>query len=116
MGRIEARAKRLHPWQSAALGIAEQPWALTAAAALVLVHHKIGPLTTASGFVLFTACSTAGVLALFTYHARHPDVSEARLADLRVRLTQAGPALVVSISVFVSAFLIADGLLGLLGR
>jgi len=46
---------------------------------------------------------------------RHPDVSEARLADLRVRLTQAGPALVVSISVLVSAVLIADGLLGLLG-
>jgi hypothetical protein len=42
----------------------------------------------------------------------HPDVSEVRLAELRVRLTRAGPALVVSMSVLVSVFLLVDGLVG----
>lgn len=114
-GRLEARAKQLRPWQSAAIGVAEQPWTLTAAAALILVHHDIGPAVTAFGFLLFTACSTAGVVAVFAYHAWRPDVSEARLAALRGRLTQLGPTLVASVSLLVSAFLVADGLLALIG-
>ena len=91
MLRLEARLKNLRPWQAAALGIVEQPWTLTAAAAIVIVHHNIGPLTTLLAFILFTVFSTASVLAIFTYYTRHPDSTEPLLIQLRLRLAQAGP-------------------------
>ncbi len=115
MTRLQARLKRLRPWQAAALGIAKQPWMLTAAAALILVHHKIGPLTTALAFLLFTASSTAVVLAVFGYYVRDPGETHARLDEWQVRLTRAGTMLVVGASVVVSAFLLADGIIGLVG-
>ena len=113
--RLETRLEHLHPWQAAAVGIAEQPWTLTAAAAVIVVHHRIGPLTTVVTFLLFTVFSTATVLAIFAYYTRHPDRSETRLAELRLRLARAGPTIVAAISLLASAYLLADGLHGLLG-
>jgi len=112
---LEARLKNLRPWQAVALGVAEEPWTLTAAAALVVLHHRIGPLATGIAFLLFAALSVATVALIFVYYTLHPDTADSALAELGVRLRQAGPSLVVVISSIASVFLLVDGLLSLLG-
>ncbi len=111
---LEARLKNLRPRQAVALGVAEEPWTLTAAAALVVLHDRIGPFTTGLAFLLFAALSVATVAAIFVYYTMHPDTSDATLAELGARLRQAGPMLVFVISSIASVFLLVDGLLSLL--
>lgn len=106
---------RLNPWGAAVVGVLKQPWAITAAAALVVLDHHTGLPAVVIAFVLFTAASTASVALLFLYYARQPGEAEARLAALRVRLTEAGPALFAGVAVLAGIFLAVDGLLRLLG-
>ncbi len=112
---LEARLKDLRPWQAVAIGVAEEPWTLTAAAALVVLHHKIGPLTTGIAFLLFAGLSVATVAVILAYYAMHPDTADATLAELGARLRQAGPMLVVVVSAIASVLLLVDGLVSLLG-
>ena len=68
MGRMQT----LSPVGAAVVGVLKQPWAITTAAALVVVHdHKAG-LVVAIAFVVFTIASTATVALMFLYYARHP--------------------------------------------
>jgi hypothetical protein len=106
---------RLNPWTAAAIGVLKQPWAITAAAALVVLDHHTGLVKVAIAFVLFTAVSTASVALIFLYYARQPGEAEARLAALRVRVTQAGPAVFAVVAIVVGAIVAVDGVVNLVG-
>ncbi|MDX6301333.1 MAG: hypothetical protein QOF53_2547 [Nocardioidaceae bacterium] len=112
---VDRHARRLNPWSAAFVGVLKQPWAITAAAALVVLDHHTGLVAAAIAFVLFTAASTASVALLFLYYARQPGEAEARLTALRLRLTAAGPALFAGVAVLVGAIVALDGLHRLLG-
>ena len=111
--KFTARLKQLHPWEAATVGVLEQPWALTAAAAVVLVRHHSAFLVVVFAFVAFALLSTATIGLIFVYFARRPGQAEAHLADLRDRLVRAGPAVFAIVSAAVGVFLIIDGVTGL---
>jgi len=106
---------RLNPWTAAAIGVLKQPWAITAAAALVVLDHHTGLVKVAIAFAVFTAVSTASVALIFLYYARQPGEAEAHLAALRVRVTQAGPAVFAVVAVLVGTLVAVDGVVSLVG-
>jgi hypothetical protein len=103
----------LTPFGAAVVGVLKQPWAITAAASLVVVHNHETGLAVALAFVLFTVASTATVGLMFVYYARYPGEAQARLAALRDRMVAAGPAIGALAGMLVGAFLIIDGAIGL---
>ena len=50
---------------------------------------------------------------MFWYYARSPGEAETRLAELRVRLVEIGPAVFAAAGVAVGAFFVLDGMSGL---
>ena len=113
--KFSARLKELKPWEAAVVGILEQPWTLTAAAAVVLVRHHSAFLVVLIAFLIFAVLSTATVGVIFVYFARRPGQAEAHLSDLRDRLVQAGPAIFAIVSVAVGIYLIVDGVTNIVG-
>jgi hypothetical protein len=113
--KFSARLKELKPWEAAVVGILEQPWTLTAAAAVVLVRHHSAFLVVLFAFLVFAFLSTATVGLIFVYFARRPGQAEAHLSDLRDRLVQAGPAIFAIVSAAVGIYLIVDGVTGIVG-
>jgi hypothetical protein len=113
--RWEGRLEGLDPWEAAVLGVLEQPWTLTAAAAVVVVQHQAALLVAAVAFVVFAVVSTAGVGSIYAYYALRPGEARTRLAELRARVVRAGPALVAGVTALVGVLLVADGLSGRVG-
>jgi hypothetical protein len=113
--KFNARLEQLHPWEAATVGVLEQPWTLTAAAAVVLVRHHSAFLVVVFAFLAFAVLSTATIGLIFLYFARRPGQAEAHLADLRDRLVRAGPAIFAMVSAAVGVFLIIDGVIGIVG-
>jgi hypothetical protein len=113
--KFTARLKQLNPWEAATVGVLEQPWTLTAAAAVVLVRHHSASLVVVFAFLAFALLSTATIGLIFLYFARRPGQAEAHLADLRDRLVRAGPAIFAIVSAAVGVFLIIDGVIGIVG-
>lgn len=113
--KFSAHLKELKPWEAAVVGILEQPWTLTAAAAVVLVRHHSAFLVVLFAFLVFAFLSTATVGLIFVYFARRPGQAEAHLSDLRNRLVQAGPAIFAIVSVALGIYLIVDGATGIVG-
>ena len=113
--KFSAHLKELHPWEAAAVGVLEQPWTLTAAAAVVLVRHHSAFLIVVFAFLAFALLSTATVGLIFLYFARRPGEAEAHLSDLKDRLGHAGPAIFAIVSAAVGVFLIFDGVIGIVG-
>ena len=113
--KFTAHLKELHPWDAAAVGVLEQPWTLTAAAAVVLVRHHSAFLIVVFAFVAFAVLSTATVGLIFLYFARRPGEATAHLSDLTDRLAHAGPAIFAIVSAAVGVFLIVDGVAGIVG-
>jgi hypothetical protein len=111
--RLVGHMHGLTPVGAAVVGILKQPWAITAAAALVVVHNHTTGLRLALAFGLFTVASTATVGMMFLYYARYPGEAQARLAALRDRVVAAGPAMGALAGVLVGAFLMIDGVVGL---
>ena len=111
--KFTGRLKQLSPWEAATVGVLEQPWTLTAAAAVVVVRHHSAFPVVVFAFLAFTVLSTATVGLIFLYFARRPGQAEARLSELRNRFVQAGPALLAIVSLAVGAFLIIDGAIGI---
>jgi len=111
--KFTARLKELHPWEAAAVGVLEQPWTLTAAAAVVLVRHHSAFLIVVFAFLAFALLSTATVGLIFLYFARRPGQAQAHLSDLKDRLAHAGPAVFAIVSAAVGVFLIIDGVTGI---
>jgi Sap-like sulfolipid-1-addressing protein len=113
--KFTARLKQLNPWEAATVGVLEQPWTLTAAAAVVLVRHHSAFLVAVFAFVAFALLSTATIGLIFLYFARRPGQAEAHLSDLKDRLVRAGPAIFAIVSAAVGVFLIIDGVTGIVG-
>ena len=111
--KFTGRLAQLNPWEAAAVGILEQPWTLTAAAAVVLVRHHSALPIVVFAFVAFAVLSTATVGLIFLYFARRPGEAEAHLSDLRDRVVRAGPAIFAIVAVAVGVFLIVDGIIGI---
>ena len=108
------RVNGMGPRTAAMLGVLKEPWAITAAAAAVVVHHHATPIVTVLAFVLFAISSTASVGVMYLYYERSPEEAETRLTDLRGRVTAAGPAMFAVGAMVVGAFLLLDGLIGVL--
>jgi hypothetical protein len=113
--KFNARLKQLNPWEAATVGVLEQPWTLTAAAAVVLVRDHSAFLVVVFAFLAFALLSTATIGLIFLYFARRPGQAEAHLADLKDRLVRAGPAIFAIVSAAVGVFLIIDGVIGIVG-
>jgi hypothetical protein len=113
--KFSAHLKELKPWEAAVVGILEQPWTLTAAAAVVLVRHHSAFLVVLFAFLVFAFLSTATVGLIFLYYARRPGQAEAHLSDLRDRLVQAGPAIFAIVSAAIGIYLVVDGVTGIVG-
>ena len=113
--KFTARLKQLNPWEAATVGVLEQPWTLTAAAAVVLVRHHSAFLVVVFAFAAFALLSTATIGLIFVYFARRPGQAEAHLSDLKDRLVRAGPAIFAIVSAAVGVFLIIDGVAGIVG-
>ncbi len=112
---LAARIDRLNPATALIVGVLEQPWTLTAAAAVVVVHdHKALPIAIIA-FAAFTVISTATVAGIYLDFSRRPGQAEAHLEALRDRLVKTGPALFAGISFLVGAYLVVDGALSLAG-
>ena len=111
--RFTARLQQLNPWEAATVGVLEQPWTLTAAAAVVLLRHHSAFLIVVFAFLAFALLSTATVGLIFVYYARRPGQAEAHLSDLKDRLVRAGPAVFAIVSAAVGVFLIIDGVTGI---
>jgi hypothetical protein len=114
--RFTARLKGLKPWEAVVVGILKQPWAITAAAALVVVDHHTDLRLTVIAFACFTVVSTATVALIFLYYARSPEEARAGLAVLQDRFITAGPAVFAVVALLVGVFLITDGWIGLKGN
>ena len=111
--RLVGHMAGLTPFGAAIVGVLKQPWAITAAASLVVVHNQETGLAVAIACVLFAVVSTATVGLMFLYYARDPGEAQARLAALRDRVVAAGPAIGALAGMLVGAFLIIDGAIGL---
>jgi len=107
---LAERLKRLDPWGAAVLGVLKQPWSLTAAAALVLVHDHSAFVVAVIAFALFAVVSTATVGAIYLYYARDPAEASARLAELNARVVSAGPTVIAVASLGIGLVLAIDGL------
>ena len=109
--RLMGHMDGLTPLGAAVVGVLKQPWAITSAAALVVVHSQTTGLLVAIAFALFTIASTATVALMFVYYARYPGEAQTRLAELRDRAMAAGPTAGAVAGMLVAGFLIIDGLL-----
>jgi hypothetical protein len=109
MGHMDS----LTPLGAAVVGILKQPWAITAAAALVVVHRNDSVIVVAVAFAMFTVASTATVGLMYLYYARHPGEAQARLTMLRDRVVEAGPVVGAVMGLLVGGFLITTALLEL---
>lgn len=112
-GRLLGHIQGLTPLGAVVVGVLKQPWAITIAAALVVVHHHTTGLLVAIAFGLFTVASTATVGLMFLYYGRHPSEAQTQLAALRDRVVAAGPAVGALVGLLVGGFLIIHGLISL---
>ncbi|SKB08122.1 GAP family protein [Aeromicrobium choanae] len=114
--RMLGRLRGLGPGGALVLGVLKQPWAITTAAAIFLVHHHAQALVTVIAFACFTVASTASVGLMYVFYARRPGEADAYLERLRARAVASGPAVFAVAALLVGTFLVLDGLLGLTGR
>jgi Sap, sulfolipid-1-addressing protein len=110
---LAARLDRMNPVAATMVGVLEQPWTITAAAAVVVARHQAALLIAVLAFLVFTLVSTATVGLIYLYYARRPGQAQAHLAALRDRVVQSGPILFVAISLAVGLYLIVDGALAI---
>jgi Na+/melibiose symporter-like transporter len=111
--RLASRMDNLTPLGVANVGILKQPWAITSAAALVVVRDNVSLLVVAIAFAVFTVASTATVALMFVYYARYPGEAQTQLTALRDRVVAAGPRVWAVVSMLVGGLLLVDGLLAL---
>ena len=110
---LTARLQRLNPWQAAIVGILKQPWALTAAAAIVVIRDHAAWEVALIAFIVFTVVSTATVGLTFLYFARRPGEAQDHLEELRDRVVRAGPTIAVVVYLLVALYLIVEGVRGI---
>jgi hypothetical protein len=107
---LAERLKGLNPPGAALLGVLKQPWSLTAAAALVLVHDQSAFVVAVIAFAIFAVVSTATVGAMYLYYRRQPDEANTRLGELMAWVVNAGPTVIAVASLGIGLVLLFDGL------
>jgi len=110
---LTARMQKLNPWEAAIVGVLKEPWALTAAAAVVLIRHHAAWDVAVIAFIVFTVVSTATVGLTFLYFARRPGEAQEHLEALRDRVIGAGPTIAMVVYLLVALYLILDGVRGI---
>ncbi len=111
--RFNRSMQGLTPAGATVVGILKQPWAITTAAALVVVHSQPTTVKVLIAFVLFTIASTATVTAMFLYYTRKPGEAKTRLAAMRDQVVSAWPATGAVVGMLVGIFLVVHGVSGL---
>jgi hypothetical protein len=111
---LMARTNDLGPRGAAVVGVLKQPWAITTAAAVLVVHHHEPGLVALIAFACFTIASTASVGLMYVYYTRRPEEATAYLSDVRDRAMASGPTVFAVAATVVGAFLLVDGLTDLL--
>jgi FtsH-binding integral membrane protein len=114
--RWAGRLEGLGPWEAGVLGVLEQPWTLTAAAAVLVVQHHPALVVGVIAFIVFAVVSTTSVGIIYAYYATRPAEAITRLAALRGRVVRAGPVIVAGVTALVGLVLVLDGLSGRGGR
>jgi hypothetical protein len=109
---LTARLQSLNPWEAAIVGVLKQPWALTAAAAVVVIRDHAAWLVVLIAFLVFMVVSTATVGLTFLYFARRPGEAQQHLEAHRARVARAGPTIAVVVYLMVALYLIVDGIWG----
>ncbi len=112
-GRLAGSMNSLRPRGAFVVGVLKQPWAITTAAALIVVNHHTEAPVVAIAFVLFTVASTATVGLMFLYYARHPGNAQAQLNAVRDRVVAAGPEMGAVAGLLIGVFLVLDGVMTL---
>jgi Sap-like sulfolipid-1-addressing protein len=103
----------LSPRGAALFGVLKQPWAITTAAAVLVVHHQPPRLVALIAFACFAVASTASVVLMYLFYARKPAEAQAYLAHLRDRAIDLAPAVFAVVAGVAGAFLVLDGLVDL---
>ena len=98
------RMQKLNPWQAAIVGVLKQPWALTAAAAVVVIRDHVAWEIALLAFLVFMVVSTATVGLTFVYFARRPGEAQEHLEALRDRVVRAGPTIAVLVYLLVGLY------------
>ncbi len=111
--QMMARTTDLTPRGAAVVGVLKQPWAITAAAAVVVVHYDEPRLVTLIAFACFAVASTASVAGMFAYYTLRPSEAQAYLSQLRDRAIASGPSVFAGAASAVGAFLVVDSLIAL---
>jgi hypothetical protein len=111
---LAARLSHLRPREATVLGVLKEPWSITAAAAVVVVHYHSDLAVALLAFVLFSVVSTASVGLAFWYHSSHPTDAETRLSAVKDLLVRLGPIIFAVMSLAVGIYLIVDGVVALL--
>jgi FtsH-binding integral membrane protein len=111
---LTVRLHKLNPWEAAIVGVLKEPWALTAAAAVVVIRDHAALGVAVIAFLVFMVVSTATVGLTFLYYARRPGEAREHLEALRGRVVRAGPTIAVVVYLMVAVYLIVEGLRGLL--
>ena len=105
----------LSPFGAGLVGVLKQPWAITAAAAVIVVNDHTDPLLTIIAFACFAVVSTATVGLMYVYYARSPEEAAETLTRLQDRVLAASPAVMALGALVVGLALVIDGLSGLVG-
>jgi hypothetical protein len=110
---LTARMQQLSPWEAAIVGFLKEPWALTAAAAVVVIQHHGAWEVALVAFFVFTIVSTATVGLTFLYSARHPGEAQEHLQALRDRVVRVGPTIAAVVYLVAGLYLVFDGARGI---
>lgn len=112
---LSARLEGLKPAEAVVVGVLKEPWALTTAAAVVVIRQHSALPTTLVALLLFAVISTASVGLTFLYFSRRPGQAQRNLDRLRERAVQAAPTIAAVLGMAVGLYLAADGVAALLG-
>jgi hypothetical protein len=107
---LSGHVNDLSPRGAALFGVLKQPWAITTAAAVLVVHHQPPRLLALVAFACFAVASTASVVLMYLYYARKPAEAQAYLARLRDRAVDLAPGVFAVAASLAGAFLVLDGM------
>jgi len=114
--RASGWLERVGPRTAFFTALWEQPWTITAAAAMVVVRLHPPAVHVLALFVAFAAASTASVATVWVLYRRDPARVQDALHRLEAWVRRRGPGLFAVVAALASAAFLADGLHGLLTR